>query len=221
MLKLFQNVIIKGLRKAFLFMSKRKFYITTTLPYVNAKPHMGHAQEFVYADIIARYHRRILGEDVVFNTGTDEHGQKIYEKALEEKKDPQAYTDEYAVKFDDLKSALNLSYDHFIRTTDPHHVAAAQEFWKLCDKNGNIYKKNYRIKYCVGCELEKTDSELVDGCCPLHPSLAIELINEENYFFRLSKYQEPLLQLYDAHPDFIVPATRLAHTLRSQGTPRR
>lgn len=186
-----------------------KFYLTTTLPYVNSKPHMGHAQEFVYADVIARYHREILKDEVIFNTGTDEHGQKIYEKALEEKKDVQAYVDENAAKFDDLKKALNLSYDRFIRTTDPHHIKAAQEFWKLCDQNGDIYKKNYKIKYCVGCELEKTESDLnEDGRCLVHPHLELETIDEENYFFRFSKYQQPLLNYYKNHRDFVVPDFR-------------
>jgi methionyl-tRNA synthetase len=189
--------------------SQEKFYITTTLPYVNSKPHMGHAQEFVYADVIARYQRDVLGKEVVFNTGTDEHGQKIYEKALEEKKDPQAYTDEYAAKFDGLKQMLNLSYDHFIRTTDPHHIQAAQEFWKLCDQHGDIYKKNYKVKYCVGCELEKTESDLDEsGHCLIHPHLEIETIDEENYFFRFSKYEQPLLEFYEKHPDFVVPDFR-------------
>lgn len=190
-------------------MDKEKFYITTTLPYVNAKPHMGHAQEFVYADVIARYHRDVLNEDVIFNTGTDEHGQKIYEKALEEKKDPQAYADEYAAKFDGLKQALNLSYNHFIRTTSPQHIFAAQEFWDLCSKNGDIYKKDYKIKYCVGCELEKTESDLDEnGRCLIHPNLEIEIIEEENYFFRFSKYEKPLLDFYEANPSFVVPDFR-------------
>src|SRR3972149_6312131 len=112
----------------------KKFYITTTLPYVNAAPHIGFAFEIIQADAIARYHE-LLGDEVVFNFGTDEHGQKIYQKALEERKDPQKYTDEYAAKFDGLKKALNLSYNNFIRTTDPEHEKAAQEFWKLCLKN--------------------------------------------------------------------------------------
>lgn len=107
-------------------MEKGKFYITTTLPYVNAKPHIGFALEIVQADAVARF-RRPIGDEVFFNFGTDEHGQKIYQKALEEGKNPQAYTDEYAVSFDALKQALNLSYDAFIRTTDPHHKHAAQE----------------------------------------------------------------------------------------------
>ncbi len=185
-------------------MNKKKYYLTTTLPYVNAEPHIGFALEIVQADALARYHR-LLGEEVIFNFGTDEHGQKIYKKALEQKRDPQEYCDEYAKKFDSLKDALNLSYDKFIRTTDPHHIKAAQEFWKLCEKNGDIYKKNYKTKYCVGCEFEKTDSELVNGKCPLHPNQELEIIEEENYFFRFSRYQKPLLEFYEKNPDFVVP----------------
>lgn len=186
---------------------KKKFYITTTLPYVNAKPHIGFALEIVQADVVARF-RRLLGDEVFFNFGTDEHGQKIYQKALEEGKDPQAYTDEYAASFDALKAALNLSYDAFIRTTSSHHKHAAQEFWKLCDASGDIYKKLYKIKYCVGCELEKTDSELVEGKCPLHPNMELQIREEENYFFRFSKYQDELLRLY-AREDFLIPRFRL------------
>ncbi len=185
-----------------------KYYITTTLPYVNAKPHIGFALEIVQADMIARY-RRLLGDEVIFNTGTDEHGQKIYEKAIAEGKEPQAYTDEYAAQFDDLKHSLNLSYDHFIRTTNPNHKAAAQEFWNRCMQNGDIYKKQYQVKYCVGCELEKTDSELVNDKCPIHPNMDLQFIDEENYFFRFSKYQQPLLDLYTKRPDFVMPDFRL------------
>ena len=181
-----------------------KFYITTTLPYVNAEPHVGFALEIVQADVVARW-QKLVGKEVVFNFGTDEHGLKIYRKALEEKKDPKAYCDEYAAKFDNLKKALSLSYTNFIRTTDEHHIKAAQEFWKRCLANGDIYKKNYQIKYCVGCELEKTESELTEGKCPLHPNQELELIEEENYFFRFSKYQKPLLEFYEKHPDFVVP----------------
>jgi methionyl-tRNA synthetase len=186
----------------------KKFYITTTLPYVNADPHIGFALEIIQADVIARYYRG-LGFDVFFNTGVDEHGLKIFRKAQESNLDPQKYCDIYAKKFDDLKQALNLSYNNFIRTTDPHHVEAAQEFWKLCDKNGDIYKKNYKVKYCVGCELEKTESELKDGKCPIHPNLELEIIEEENYFFRYSNYQKKLLALYDKNPEFVIPASRL------------
>ncbi|TAK04626.1 methionine--tRNA ligase [Patescibacteria group bacterium] len=188
--------------------AKNTAYITTTLPYVNADPHIGFALEIVQADVVARYWR-LLGKTVVFNTGTDEHGLKIWKNAQEAGLDPKTYSDGYAAKFHGLKDALNLSYTHFIRTTDEHHVAAAQEFWRRCLANGDIYKKSYQIKYCVGCELEKTDSELVDGRCPIHPKLDIEIIDEENYFFRFSKYAPQLLAHYDAHPDFVVPASRL------------
>ncbi|MFC1721155.1 methionine--tRNA ligase, partial [Patescibacteria group bacterium] len=185
----------------------KNFYLTTTLPYVNADPHIGFALEIVHADIIARY-RRLLGEEVFFNFGTDEHGQKVYQEALKAGKTPQEYVDGYAAKFDELKKALNLSYNNFIRTTDPCHIAAAQEFWKKCDANGDIYKKQYKAKYCVGCELEKTDSELVDGCCPLHPGKELEIREEENYFFKFSKYQDKLLELYKSNPDFVLPDFR-------------
>jgi methionyl-tRNA synthetase len=185
-----------------------RFYITTTIPYVNAKPHIGFALEIIQADAIARFHR-LKGDEVIFNTGTDEHGQKIYEKASEEGKELQAYVDEYAAKYDALKSALNLSYTHFIRTSHPHHKKAAQAFWMDCLQKGDIYKARYQVKYCVGCELEKTDSELVDECCPVHPNLKLQLIDEENYFFKFSAYQKPLLDLYQTRPDFIVPQNRL------------
>lgn len=184
-----------------------KYYITTTLPYVNAKPHLGFALEIIQADVLARW-QRSLGKEVFFNTGTDEHGAKIFEKAKELGKTPRDYCDQSAAPFLALKEKLDLSFDNFIRTTDARHIAAAQEFWRRCEKNGDIYKKTYKSKYCVGCELEKTDSELVDGRCPIHPNKEIEIIEEENYFFRFSKYQKPLLDLYEANPDFVVPEVR-------------
>ncbi len=187
---------------------QKTFYLTTTLPYVNADPHIGFALELVQADIQARW-RALMGDEVFFNTGTDEHGQKIFQKAQEEGREPQAYTDEYAAKFRALKERLDLYPDlHFIRTTDPRHKAAAQEFWRRCETSGDLYKKEYRVKYCVGCELEKTDSELIEGRCPLHPTAELEIREEENYFFRLSKYQKPLLDLYAAHPNFVLPDFR-------------
>src|SRR3989339_1825365 len=186
----------------------KKFYITTTAPYVNADPHIGFALEIIQADVIARF-KRLQEYDVAFGFGTDEHGLKIYQKALEQKKDPLKYCDEYAKKFDDLKKMLNLSVTHFIRTTDPAHIQAAKEFWIRCFKNGDIYKKNYRTKYCVGCELEKTDSELENGFCPLHPNQKIEVYDEENYFFRFSKYEKKLLDLYEKNQNFVVPKYRL------------
>lgn len=189
-------------------MSHNHYYITTTLPYVNAEPHIGFALEIIRADVLARWHR-LQGDEVFFNTGVDEHGLKIHRKAEELGFSTQEYCDQMAGKFELLKSGLNLSYDNFIRTTDKAHEAAAQEFWRRCLANGDIYKKNYQVKYCVGCELEKTDSELIDERCPIHPQQDLELINEENYFFKFSKYQEPLLALYAKHPDFVMPASRL------------
>jgi methionyl-tRNA synthetase len=188
-------------------MTKKSFYITTTAPYVNADPHIGFALEIIQADVIARY-KRLAGYEVAFGFGTDEHGVKIYRKACLEKKDPQTYCDEFAKKFDDLRKLLNLSITHFIRTTDPKHIKAAQKFWMLCFEKGDIYKKNYKIKYCVGCELEKTDSELIDDKCPLHPNLKIENYQEENYFFKFSKYQKQLLDLFHSS-DFVRPIHRL------------
>lgn len=185
----------------------KKFYLTTTLPYVNADPHIGFALEIIQADAVARYHK-LMGEDVFFNFGTDEHGLKIYRKALEQSKNPQEYCDEYAKKWNRLKEALNLSYTNFIRTTDEKHIKAAQEFWKRCFKKGDVYKKKYKTKYCVGCELEKSDSELENGRCPLHPNLELETFEEDNYFFRFSNYQGRLLKFYEDHPKFVVPETK-------------
>ncbi|MEK7066512.1 MAG: methionine--tRNA ligase [Patescibacteria group bacterium] len=185
----------------------KKIYLTTTLPYVNAEPHVGFALEIIQADVVARRYAD-LGYEVFFNFGTDEHGQKIYEKALEAGLNPQTYTDGFAVKFDRLKTALDLTYNNFIRTTDKHHVMSAQEFWNRCDMAGDIYKKKYAVKYCVGCELEKTDSELQDGRCPIHPNKDLELREEENYFFRFSKYQDQLTSFFDGHPNFVIPDFR-------------
>jgi len=185
-----------------------KVYITTTLPYVNADPHIGFALEIIQADVWVRA-QRLMGNEVVFNTGTDEHGLKIYQNAKDENKDTQQYVDEYAAKFNKLKEALDLTYTNFIRTTDAHHKKAAQVFWKLCQENGDIYKKNYKIKYCVGCELAKTDSELVNGKCPLHPNKELMIIEEENFFFKFSRFQEKLLKHYKNNPDFVKPSNRL------------
>ena len=183
------------------------FYITTTLPYINSEPHIGFAAEIIKADVIARYQAQ-RGATVFFNTGTDEHGLKIYQKAQESGLTPQEYCDIYSEKFRPLKESLNLSYTKFIRTTEPSHQAAAQEFWRRCLASGDIYKKNYRVKYCVGCEMEKTDSDLEKGRCPLHPNAELEIIDETNYFFRFSKYQAKLLDFYQTNPNFVVPASR-------------
>ncbi|OGZ80192.1 MAG: methionine--tRNA ligase, partial [Candidatus Staskawiczbacteria bacterium RIFOXYA2_FULL_32_7] len=185
-------------------MENKKFYITTTLPYVNAEPHIGFALEIIQADVIARYQKN-LGKDVFFNTGTDEHGLKIYLSAKKEGLEAKKYCDGFAEKNKDLKKALNLSYNNFVRTTDENHIKSAQAFWLKCFDAGDIYKKNYKVKYCVGCELEKTDSELQDGKCPIHPNRDIEIIEEENYFFKYSKYQKPILDFYEKNPNFVIP----------------
>lgn len=187
---------------------QKPFYLTTTLPYVNAELHMGHALEFVRADAIARYHRDILGEDVFFNSGTDEHGSKIFKKAEEAGISAQEFVDRNVAKFHESLAMFGLMDGmHFIRTTDEHHILAAQEFWKRVADRGYIYKKNYQTKYCVGCESEKTDSELVDGKCPDH-GVPPELIDEENYFFKYSAFGDKLLAFYAEHPTFIVPDFR-------------
>lgn len=185
----------------------KNYYLTTTSPYVNSDPHVGFALEIIQADALARFHQ-LLGDKVFFNTGTDEHGKKIYEKARESKMEPQAYCDMYATKFGDLKKALNLSYNSFWRSTEPKHIEAAQEMWRRVDKAGYIEKGVYSAKYCVGCEMEKQDSDLVEGHCPLHPNKEIENIAEENYFFKFSKLGAKLLEHYDKYPDFVVPAHR-------------
>ncbi|MDP3731275.1 MAG: class I tRNA ligase family protein [bacterium] len=191
----------------------KNFYITSTLPYTNSDPHIGFALEIIQTDVIVRYHK-LLGEKVFFNTGTDEHGLKIYRVALEAGFSPQEYVDRISEKFKNLKQLLNVDYTYFIRTTDQSHTEAAQEFWRRCNAAGDIYKKNYKIKYCVGCELEKTDSELVNVRCPLHPNLAIEEIEEENYFFRFSKYQKPLLKYYKDNPEFVLPFFRFKEIIK-------
>ncbi len=186
----------------------KPFYLTTTLPYVNADLHLGHALELVRADIIAR-HKTLQGFDVFFNTGTDEHGMKIYEKAASFGKTAQDFVDESFLRFKDSVGIFGLLPSiHYIRTTDPKHEAAAQAFWGRVEKNGYIYKKNYEAKYCVGCEETKTDSQLVDGFCPLHPGQPLEIISEENYFFKYSAFTEKLTAFYTANPTFVVPDFR-------------
>lgn len=189
----------------------KNFYLTTTLPYVNAEPHIGFAFEIVHADITARY-KRLAGNDVFFTTGTDEHGQKIFQKAQEQGKEVQAYVDHYAAQFNKLKDGLNLSYDAFIRTTNPAHVAAAQELWRRCEAKGDIYKKKYKGLYCVGDEAFMKESDLVNGRCPNHPNMELIEIEEENYFFKLSNYQDKLVE-YLSQNDSILPSWRREEAL--------
>ncbi|VAW32696.1 Methionyl-tRNA synthetase [hydrothermal vent metagenome] len=186
-------------------------YITTTLPYVNSDPHVGFAVELLQADALARIWRK-QGEEVFFNTGTDEHGQKIFQKSQQAGQDVQEYVNHYASEFDRLKKVLNLSYDNFVRTTDKKHIVAAQEFWDLCKANGDIYKKKYSGLYCVGDEMFLRDSDLVDGKCPNHPNMDPVEIEEENYFFALSKYQE-YLEEYLARSETVLPDWRRTEAL--------
>lgn len=190
---------------------KKAKYITTTLPYVNADPHIGFASELIQADTLARYWR-LMGHEVFFNTGTDEHGQKIAGKADEKGQSRQEYVNHYAEQFEKLKLGLNLSYDNFIRTTDADHKKAAQELWKRCEAKGDIYKKKYKGLYCVGDEMFMKESELVDGKCPNHPNMELQEIEEENYFFKLSNYQS-YLEAYLSKEGVVVPEWRRQEAL--------
>ena len=191
---------------------QQPFYITTTLPYVNADPHVGFAMEIIRADTVARF-KMGQGYEVFFNTGTDEHGQKLLTDAIQVGKDVKTYVDHFAEQFRNLKPLLSITESvHFIRTTDTHHEKAAQTLWEIVQKNGYIYKKNYQTKYCIGCELEKTDSELVDGHCPIHPNKDIEIIDEENYFFAFSKTAPLLKKLYEEKPQLVIPSFRFNET---------
>lgn len=200
-------------------MERKPLYLTTTLPYVNGAPHLGFAVEIVRADAVARFHRA-QGRDVFFNTGTDEHGTKILQRAREEGVEPQAFVDRMSEPFRALKDSLDLTWDAFTRTTDPAHKTAAQEFWRRVAENGYIYKKAYRGLYCVGCEMFVTEKDLApDGSCPHHPGKVPEEIEEENYFFAFSKFARELGDLLGAHRDFIVPEERAreARGLIAQG----
>ena len=191
---------------------KKAKYITTTLPYVNADPHIGFASEVLVGDALARYWR-LMGHEVFFNTGTDEHGQKIAEKADESEKSRQEYVDHYANEFKKLGEALNLSYDNFVRTTDEGHKKAAQAIWQRCLDKGDIYKKKYKGLYCVGDEMFLRDSDLVEGKCPNHPNMEPQMVEEENYFFALSKYQDYLKE-YLSKPGVIEPEWRRQEALK-------
>ncbi|MFH1426743.1 MAG: methionine--tRNA ligase [Candidatus Kerfeldbacteria bacterium] len=185
---------------------KEQFYITTTIPYVNAEPHIGHAYEYICADVLARYWRQ-KGVETKFVTGTDEHGQKNVRVAAEKGVTPQEHVDEMVDTFKLLLSKLNCSYDDFVRTTEERHMKAAQAFWEQAMDSGDIEKDSYEGLYCVGCEAFKTEKELVDGRCQAHKKEP-ERIREENYFFRLSRYQNRLLEYYEKHPEFIVPSSK-------------
>jgi methionyl-tRNA synthetase len=188
-------------------MAKKKFYITTSIAYTNAPPHLGFSLEVVQADVIARYHR-FLGEDVFYLTGTDEHGAKVAKTAKEEGKTPKKFCDEISAKFRDLKRILNLSNDDFIRTTDKkRHWPAVKKVWLKLKENGHIYKKKYKGLYCSGCEAFITKKDLKNGKCVIHQKEP-ELIEEENYFFRLSKYSKEIEKIIDKDKMRIIPSDR-------------
>ncbi len=183
-----------------------KFYISTSIAYVNAKPHIGFAMEVIQADALARYHRA-LGEEVFYLTGTDEHGSKIAQAAKDKGITAQAFTDEISEHFRALKNLLHLSNDRFIRTTDADHISSAQKIWKKMVEAGDIYKNSYEGLYCVGCEAFITEKELVNGMCPNH-NRPPEKLKEENYFFKLSKYSEKIRNLIEEGILKIVPDAR-------------
>lgn len=187
--------------------AKSKFYVTTAIDYVNAKPHIGHSLQKVVADVLARWNKS-LGKDTFFLTGTDEHGIKIQRAAEKAGKKPQEFVDELAKEFKEAWDALNIKYDIFYRTTNPKHKKLVQEVIKLIDKKGDLYKGVYQGLYCTDCEAYLTEKELVNGCCPVHSGKVPEKIKEETYFFKLSKYQSKLLDIYKKHPDFIQPESR-------------
>ena len=182
---------------------KKTFVVSTAIVYANASPHIGFALEQIYCDAMARA-ARLRGQRVTFMTGTDEHGQKIARKAEDAEKDPQTFTDEIAEEYRALAAKLSISYTDFIRTTEPRHRASVEAFWERVMNNGYIEKRTYRGLYCVGCEAFKTEKDLVDGKCPDH-LVAPEMVEDENYFFLLSKFGDRLNALYAERPDFVYP----------------
>ena len=189
-----------------------KFYITTSLPYINSKPHIGFALEAVQADVVARW-QRLLGNEVWFLTGTDEHGSKIAKIAKEANSTPEAVSQQNSDEFAKLKTVLNLSNDDFIRTSDKlRHWPGAQALWQKLVESGDIYKSEYRGLYCVGCESFVTEKDLVDGKCPIHLT-APEVVEEKNYFFRLSKYADQIFQKISSGELKVIPEGRAKEIL--------
>jgi methionyl-tRNA synthetase len=190
-----------------------KYFLTTAIDYVNSRPHLGTAYEKITADIIARY-RRLAGYDTYFLMGNDEHSLNVFRRAQEQGKDPLAYCDEMERVFRDVWQRLDISYDDFIRTTDrKRHYPATQKLAQACYDNGDVYEGSYEGWYCEGCEAFKPEKDLVDGNCPIHNTRP-KWIKEKNWFFRLSKYQQPLLKLYAEQPSFIEPEIRRNEILR-------
>ena len=185
---------------------KEKFYITTAIAYTSRKPHIGNTYEAIYTDVIARFNR-MLGKDVFFLTGTDEHGQKIEEIAKESGVSCQAYVDGIAGEIRAIWDRMNVSYDKFIRTTDDYHVAAVQKIFKQLYDQGDIYKGEYEGWYCTPCESFFTDTQIEDGKCP-DCGRPVQKTKEEAYFFKMSNYQDKLMDYIESHPDFIQPESR-------------
>lgn len=182
------------------------FYLTTAIVYANAKPHIGFALELIYADVLARYWR-LQNRPVHFLTGTDEHGQKIARRAAEEGMEPLPFVNKLSDQVHSLVSRANISCDDFIRTTEHRHKAGVALFWRQAMEKGFLYKKSYSGLYCVGCESFKTEKDLVEGLCPDHQK-APEYLEEENYFFRLSAFQQPLEKHFAEHTEFVIPEIR-------------
>ncbi len=190
----------------------KNFYITTSIPYTNAAPHIGFALEAVQADVIAR-HNRIQGKDVFFLTGTDEHGIKTARAARAVGKEPKDFADEISERFRLLAKALNISNDGFIRTTDEQkHRPTIEKIWEIFVSKGDIYKKKYRGFYCAGCEAFITEKDLIDGKCPIHQK-ELEVVEEENYFFKLSKYGTQIKEAIESGELKISPESRKNETL--------
>ena len=187
-------------------MAKKPYYITTAIAYASGKPHIGNTYEIVLADSIARY-KRFTGYDVRFQTGTDEHGQKIENKAFENMQTPKQFVDDVSGQIKDIWDLMNTSYDKFIRTTDPDHELQVQKIFKKLYDKGDIYKSEYEGLYCTPCESFFTESQLVDGKCP-DCGRPVEKAKEEAYFFKMSKYQDKLLKHIEQHPEFIQPESR-------------
>ena len=187
-------------------MDKKPYYISTAIAYTSAKPHIGNTYEIVLADAIARY-KRMTGYDVYFQTGTDEHGQKIQEKAEAAGITPQQHVDNVAAQVKEIWDLMNTTYDKFVRTTDPMHEKKVQKIFKKLHDQGDIYKGSYKGKYCKPCESFWTESQLKDGCCPDCGRPVVDA-EEEAYFFRMSKYADRLMKHIEEHPEFIQPESR-------------
>ncbi len=190
-------------------MSTNRFYVTTPIYYVNDRPHVGHAYTTIIADALSRYHR-LRGDEVRFVTGTDENSQKNVE-AMEKagETDLQAYLDRMAGAWKSTWSEIGITFDDFIRTTEPRHLAGVERFWKAVEASGDLEKRTYESMYCVGCEGFKTPSDMnEEGRCPLHPNKELTKVQEENWFFKLTNYVEPLRDYIRSHEDFVQPVSR-------------